>query len=68
MTFCHLSLSCFWVRLPLCRDVVIRESKWTRLLVNLLDVRLVNGNERGVDGDCDCCQMEIVEKNGQVVV
>lgn len=36
--------------------------------MSLLDVRLVDGDERGVDGDGNGGQMEVVEKNGQVVV
>lgn len=34
----------------------------------LLDVGLVDGDERGVDGDGDGCQMEIVKEDGQVVM
>ena len=37
-------------------------------IFSLLDVRLVDGDERGVDGDGYGGQMEVVEKNGQVVV
>lgn len=41
--------------------------KWTKA-GNVLDVGLVDGDQRGVDGDGDGSQMEVIKEDGQVVM